>query len=326
MPPLTIAQARLLLSSRSLLRARGFTDRELASQLSAGRMHRVRRGWYVGAEDWNSQWTEGRHLLEVVATHLNSDPPGPLFVGASAAVLHGLPLYAHRPARTHALVEHRGHTSGRTGIHWHDIAFDHADEASVDDIRCSSLPRTVLDLAASLRFEGAVAVADAALRRAAVPDGHVQSAELADRWRDDLGRRADALSTRGIRQARAVIEFADGRAQLPGESVSRVQLHRLGFTQVDLQVPVAGPDGETYWMDFAFPRSRRFGEFDGKGKYLDPVFMGGRTAEEILFAEKRREDAVRGVTGWGVARWGFEHVTTPDALGARLRAFGITPP
>ncbi|MFT4157238.1 MAG: type IV toxin-antitoxin system AbiEi family antitoxin domain-containing protein [Microbacterium sp.] len=326
MPLLDIAQARRLLMSRSELIASGITDRELAARLRAGSIRRVRRGWYVRSEDWNAQWGEGRHLIEVVAAHQNSEPPGPLFVGVSAAVLHGLPIYRHVPIRPHALIEHRGHTSGRVGIHWHDLAFDDADITAIDGIRCSSLTRTVLDVASSLHLEGAVTTTDAALRRCAVIDGRTQDEELAGVWRDDLLRRADAVSTRGIRQARRVIEFADGRAESPGESVSRVQLDRIGFRQFDLQMPVVGPDGRTFWMDFAFRRSRCFGEFDGKSKYTDPEFARGRTSTEVLFDEKDREDSVRGVTGWRVGRWGAEHIKTPDALAARLRAFGITPP
>jgi len=241
-------------------------------------------------------------------------------------VLHGLPLYGHFPTRAHAHIEHRGHTSRRQGIHWHDVDLSPDDEVVVDGIRCASMPRTVPDLSASMRFEGAVAAADAALRRFAVPDGRIHDPEIAEGWRDELRRRASRVSTRGIRQARRVIEFADGRAQLPGESVSRVRLDQLGFTRFDLQTPVTVPDGRTFWMDFAFPRTRCFGEFDGLVKYSAPEYMGDRTAMEVLTDEKSREDAVRGVTGWRIVRWGFEHIKTPDALGARLHAFGITPP
>lgn len=35
-------------------------------------------------------------------------------------------------------------------------------------------------------------------------------------------------------------EFADGRAQLPGESVSRLYLDDLGFARPRLQVPFDG--------------------------------------------------------------------------------------
>jgi len=326
MLPLTVRDARLLLDSRSDLVDRGGSDRELAARLASGEIRRVRRGWYVRTADWEAQWNEGRHLMQVVATHQNSDAPGPLFVGASAAVLHGLPLYAHSPTRAHAVVEHRGHTSRRQDIHWHNVRLAESDEVVVDGIRCTSLSRTVLDLAAGMRFEGAVAVADAALRAFAVPDGRHQDPERAEAWREELRHRASRVSTRGIRQARRVIEFADGRAQLPGESVSRVRLDQLGFTRFELQSPVTAPDGQTLWMDFAFPRARCFGEFDGRTKYSTPEYARGRTPMEVLIDEKSREDAVRGVTGWRIARWGFEHIRTPDALGARLHAFGITPP
>lgn len=326
MRTLTIAAARGLLRSRDELRATGLTDRELSAGVASGELRRVRRGRYVHARDWSDLWGEGRHLLEVAAVQMNSDPPGPLFTGVSAAVLHGLPLYRTAPRLVHAAIEGRRHTRSRMGIHWHDIPVPAHDVTVIGGIRCTSLDRTVLDVAATVHQEAAVAVADAALRRFAVVDGHHQDAELAGIWRGVLSGRAHLVSTRGIRQAREVISFADGRAQLPGESVSRLQLHRLGFRSVRLQEQVIGPDGETYWLDFAFERSRCFGEFDGRGKYTDPSMTGGATIEDIVMAEKRREDAVRGVTGWGLGRWESSHIGTPDALGARLQAFGIRPP
>lgn len=107
--------------------------------------------------------------------------------------------------------------------------------------------------------------------------------------------------------------------------MSRLHLHRLGFTEVDLQSRVTGPHGEEYSLDFAFRGARTFGEFDGRGKYLDPTLRTGMSAEAVVLAEKRREDAIRGVTGWRIVRWGSEDIVTSDALGARLRAFGLRP-
>ncbi len=121
-------------------------------------------------------------------------------------------------------------------------------------------------------------------------------------------------------------DFADGRAQLPGESVSRLQLFRLGYDSPDLQVKVMGAEGDQYYLDFGFRQTRKFGEFDGEGKYLESALRSSDTPSDAVLQEKRREDDVRGVTGWGVARWGSAHIRTPDALGARLRAFGIRPP
>ncbi|TFB98398.1 hypothetical protein E3O59_07340 [Cryobacterium sp. MDB2-33-2] len=46
------------------------------------------------------------------------------------------------------------------------------------------------------------------------------------------------------------------------------------------------------------------GEADGKIKYFDPVMRDGRTPEEVLWDEKRREDGVRRQVH-GFTRWGF---------------------
>lgn len=154
--------------------------------------------------------------------------------------------------------------------------------------------------------------------------GNDRDERIAEEWRARMLESA-ARRSPGIRQARRVIAFADGRAQLPGESVSRVHLDRLGFRHVGLQTHIVGPDGEDYWTDFAFAKARVFGEFDGQGKYRDDDVRRGRSTEEIVLAEKRREDAIRGVTGWRIVRWESRHLSRAEHLGARLAAFGVHP-
>lgn len=320
----TLEEARQLLLSRSDVLARGVTERGLRTMVDGGSIVRVRRGWYVDAAEWEQLWVEGRHLLKVLAVHHESIDGGATFCFASAAVIHGLPLYRTSPAHVHAVLGPTSRSRVRWGVARHDLTLRARDIVEVEGIRCTSLERTVLDLACRLTPEAAIAVADAALRRTAVR-GHEQDDAAAEEWRSELGRRAQGVSNRGIRQAREVIALSDGRAQLPGESVSRLHLHRLGFTEVDLQSRVIGPQGEDYRLDFAFRGARVFGEFDGWGKYLDPTLRSGMSAEAVVLAEKRREDAIRGVTGWRIVRWGSEHIVTSDALGARLRAFGLHP-
>lgn len=63
--------------------------------------------------------------------------------------------------------------------------------------------------------------------------------------------------------------------------------------------------------DFLWPAQRTIGEADGKGKYRTP---------EDLYAEKRREDQLRGL-GFEVVRWGWADVAGPDwALRERVLA------
>ncbi|QNA93347.1 hypothetical protein [Microbacterium sp. Se63.02b] len=108
--------------------------------------------------------------------------------------------------------------------------------------------------------------------------------------------------------------------------MSRLHLHTLGFAAPELQVPIDGPDGSRYLVDFGLADVRSFGEFDGKTKYLDEAMRSGRSLDQVLLAEKQREDWIRGRTQWRFARWGAEHIRTPAALAARLAAFNISPP
>lgn len=303
---------------------RGLTERALHAMVREGTIIRVRRGWYVDAGEWRELWNEGRHLLRVLAVMMSCGDRRPVFCGVSAAVLWSLPLYRLAPKEVHVIMQAAKHGRRRANVVHHNVEV-HADEVvEIDGILLTSLDRTVLDLACSLRPEAALACADAALRMVAV-DGQQQDPELAQSWHERMRARAAVVSVRGIRQARDLLDFADGRAQLPGESVSRLHLRRLGFSDIGLQTRVVGPRGEEYWMDFAFRGARVFGEFDGHGKYLDAQLRGDKTADAVVLEEKAREDAVRGVTGWGVVRWESEHIDTPDALGMRLRAFGLRP-
>jgi hypothetical protein len=318
-----ITQGSLLLHSRDDI-LRSSTERELRAWVATGDLKRVHRGWYVHDADWRDLWNEGRHLLEVLAAARSSTGAGLIFCGASAAVLWGLPLHRLAPKRVHVLITGARH--GRTkGTMMHHSVETRADEiVEIGSIRCTSLDRTVIDIACSSSPEAALSCADAALRREAV-QGQRQNEALANAWHARVGARAATMTVRGVRQARDLLAFADGRAQLPGESISRLHLRSLGFDDIRLQSKVVGVAGEEYWLDFAFPSLRVFGEFDGRAKYVDDRLRGTRTAETVVLDEKRREDNIRGVTGWRVVRWGWEDIASADALGARLAAFGVRP-
>lgn len=313
-----------MLLSRADLDGTGMTERQLQQDLSAGRLIRVHRGSYVSSDHWKALWWEGQHLLKVLAVRAASAGDGPVFTHASAAVVWGLPMFrmGARPVQT--LLETKRHSRTEADIVRRDMRVDPIDIVELDGIRLTSRRRTVFDIARTESFASSLCCADADLRRVAV-DRYRTDADAEAEWREDVMQLA-APGLRGVRQARRIIEFADGRAQLPGESVSRARLRTLGFSRYDLQVPVTGTEGEHYWVDFAFRGSRRFGEFDGEGKYTNPDLRDTPSAHAAVLAEKRREDDIRGVTGWGFARWGYEHIGTAEALGTRLAAFGIHPP
>lgn len=288
-------------------------------------LFRIRRGWYIASEDRQALWPEERHRAHVIAVARDATG-GAVMSHTSAAVLWRLPLYRIDCVRVHMTTEASARISSAPDVKRHvgDLPAD--DVVVVDGIRCTSLSRTVFDLIGALPREAAVALADAAERKMGerLREWDVDSVVS---WRRGLqARLANAAGLRGVRRARWVADFSDGRAQLPGESVSRLQLHRLGFAPPVLQAPVPGPDGTTYHVDFRFVGVDGFGEFDGKDKYLDEAMRSGRTLEQVLFDEKRREDWIRGTTQSRFARWESEHIRTALALGRRLEAFGIVAP
>ena len=321
---LSFSEAWDLVRSREEVLGAGVTERELAGAVAHGRLRRLHRGAYVDAEVWDELWSEGRQLVRVCAVRRASPGGGPVFSHLSAAALWGLPLVGPIRDDVHTAIRSRRHTRTEAGVVRHQMALDQGDIVWRHGLRCTSLTRTVFDLARLLRPEAVVAAGDAALRMVSV-DGHEVDADAVAAWRADIGALC-APGLRGVRRARWIGSFADGRAQLPGESVSRLQLHRLGFRDVALQVLVVGSDGAHYFADFGFPRSQAFGEFDGEDKYRDAELRTTPTPTDAVLAEKRREDEIRGVTGWRVVRWGSRHIRTPQDLGRRLAAFGIRPP
>ncbi|GAA1464864.1 hypothetical protein GCM10017607_02280 [Microbacterium thalassium] len=308
------------------LRAEGRTARQIGAAVAGGRLRRLQRNRYVDGALWADLWPESRHRLEVSAAFAEMDRAVAVAVRDSAAAVWALPLYRHVPDAVHVALPPGARAPSRPGLARHAEELSDDDIAVIGGVRCTSLERTVFDLARTLSFAAAVSAADAALRRVAMTDRRYDT-ERAEAMRARLAERAaGAKGARGIRQAREVIAFADGRAELPGESVTRVRLHELGFRCFELQVPVPGPAGHDYEVDIGIAEARALLEFDGEGKYRDAALRHGKTIEDVILAEKRREDWIRGTRQERFGRVEDPHIADAATLARRLAAFGITPP
>lgn len=309
-----------LISSRRL-RDEGWSSRSIRDSIHAGPLHHVRRGWYIARSCWEQLSPESRHRAEVVAAAFSEAGSDPVFSHVSAAVLWNLPLYRVRPTRVHVMTApNRRHSID--SIFRHEGALPTSDISEIDGIRCTSLARTVFDVARTVGPEAALALTDAALASVGGEPWDFDD-DAADSLLGELAARARRPGARGILQARRIVDIADGRAQLPLESVTRYRLHQLGFARPQLQVPVLRSDGGRFWMDIAVEQSQTFLECDGRTKYLDGTLRGDRSADEVVLEEKDREDWVRGVTGWRIARVRSEQVATADAAASHFRAMGL---
>ncbi|WP_374977003.1 hypothetical protein ACEYYH_04115 [Microbacterium trichothecenolyticum] len=325
-----IAAARALLQPRGRLEATGLSSRRIAAEVAEGRLRHIHRGVYVDGEVWRGLYAEDRHLLRVVAVHDRSRGADVVPALTSAVVLHGLPLYRLEPRLVHLFGSRAdGHVrTGDRNVARHRIAVPEEDQDVVDGIRCTNLARTVADFIRAAPETAGISVADAALRRLAWDDGgHSYDVDAAGAFVAAVGERLDAAgSGRGIRRGRRIISIADGRAQLPGESVSRLHLLALGFATPRLQVPIAAPDAGWYYVDFGLDDVDAWGEFDGIGKYFSPEILGDSDTQAAFLAEKQREDWIRGTTNRRYPRWGTPHIASAAALAERLASFHIAAP
>ncbi|MCC4907872.1 type IV toxin-antitoxin system AbiEi family antitoxin domain-containing protein [Microbacterium sp. cx-59] len=289
--------------------------------LAANELTVVRPGVYLRQNAASAFTAEDRIIVRARAVALVSHRP-PVFSHLTAAALHGLPVYGVRDRNVHTIVPD-SRPRAPQGVVRHRGALDEGDIVERVGLRCTSLVRTVADVARTSERETSVCVADAALRLVAM--SRTYDADRAQELRAAAAGIARG-SAHGIWRAERVLEFADGRAQLPGESISRIRLAQLGFARPDLQVRVAGPHGQYFFVDFGLDDVHALGEFDGLGKYTNPDVRSGRDLERTLLEEKAREDWIRGTTGRPLARWGWDHIGSAQSLGTRLAAFGLVPP
>lgn len=283
-----------------------------------GELVAVTRGVYLDAAVWSTMDRDARYRTRItaIAGHLEHDT---VFSHDSAAALWRLPWVGQWPRKVHITVDAATGGRSNTSVFRHTTGVPGSSEL-IDALRVTTLARTVADVARTSSFGNAVTVADAALRRSsfAVPD--VPTSRLV---RDDLLAELIGIPLhQGVVKARRAIEFADGRADRPGESMSRASIHRAGLTAPCLQEPIRGLSGRVWTVDFWWPEFNVIGEFDGKWKYTDPAFMNGRTSQQVMLDEKAREDDLR-AAGHGFTRWDWAVAISPSAIWTRLIAAGV---
>lgn len=124
-----------------------------------------------------------------------------------------------------------------------------------------------------------------------------------------------------------VLSFANPLSENGGESYARAVMIEEGFQVPTLQVELPDPisPSGTYRVDFLWrlpDGSYVAGEFDGLRKYNDPRYRGGRSANEVLIAERERESHLNAL-GLPVMRFKFADVLDRRRFVRLLEQFGI---
>lgn len=200
------------------------------------------------------------------------------------------------------------------------------DTVQIEGVSATSLARTLVDVASTSSFLVAVTMIDHALRAEAE---RVQNearrglAGLPPLTAADLLDELGVVQPRtGARQAERAIMFANPLAANPGESMSRVRMHELGFEVPELQVCFPNVDGHDYWVDYFWRRIGKIGEFDGKHKYTRGAILGDRDPAAVVVAEKLREDALRRRVN-SFTRWDWDMAISPRRFYEFLMSEGV---
>ncbi|GAB3573840.1 hypothetical protein GCM10027406_02910 [Leifsonia lichenia] len=244
-------------------------------------------------------------------------PTVPVFSHWSAAAVHGLPSLGPPPSTIHILGRPLVADRAWRGIVEHPAR---AEDATIvrRGLAATSVAATVADLAAIGSFLGGVVAADHAVAAGAfgerTPLATPETIERAAARLPDL---------RGRERALDVAAFADGRAESPIESVSRVVMSIVGLPPPELQHRVELPSG-TVRVDFAWPEHGVLGEADGDVKLTDQRMRGARSPMQVLRDQVARERAIERVTGMRVVRWGWGTARRADRLGPLLARAGLT--
>lgn len=305
---MTSGHDRIVLAAE--LRERGFDTAALNQLRRDGALRVVRRGAYVlgrATDGPDRSVAVHRERLAAVRRQYGDDV---VVSHMSAAVLHGLPIWDDQLDRVQLIRNRRGGGRTRSDVIVRGLPLRPGDVVQVDGLATTSIARTVLDLACQQPLRRGVAVGDAAVRAVSLcyPYEDLRP-ELAEQLRAAGGRT-------GIPRARQAIGLLDGRSESVGESASRVVLVQAGVPVPQLQYEVRDATGTLLGRsDFAWPEHRTLGEFDGRVKYSGQL---GEATEDVLFAEKRREDRLR-AAGWELVRWIWSDLQDPTALARSVR-------
>jgi len=288
---------------------------------SAASLSPLRIGALVDTDAWTQAFVEDRQRLRAIAV-ADLARGEIVFARQTAAAFHGIVVPTSDEA-VHTIPRGAHPPKSHGEVIRHDVPLPDVDVDMVDGLHVTSLDRTVFDLIRTARPADGLAAFDSAIRRVAWDQDMRALDPLAAMAFVGLvaTRVRNASGARGIRQAREIIELADGNCASAGESRSRWRMHELRMPRPVLQLPVSTDLGAVY-LDFAWPRLRTFGEFDGDIKFLDPTMALGRTPDEVRRDQSTRRVAVERATGWSGMHWGWADTADAGALWQILVAQG----
>lgn len=285
--------------------AEGHDDGAIQRAIRSKLWVRVRVGAYTFSDLWSAADETRRHRLRSRAV-MRKYGDRVALSHLSAAVEHGLAHYGQDLDVVHVTRLDGGAGRREAGVWHHEGLLVPDDLVEVDGMLMVKPERSALEAALLVPAGPGLVTIDSAMRRlggrAAVDETFAQM-----------------RSWPGIQRLQVVVRLGDGRSESVGESLSRHLMHAHAIPMPELQFEVYDEQGNLIGTtDFAWPRHRLLGEFDGKVKY-GRLLREGEKPEDAVFREKVREDLLRETTRWGMVRFIWRDLFHGAETAARVR-------
>ena len=232
----------------------------------AGRPFRVRDALAVGVPEHRLRASDlarpfhgvrtvelPRELTDRCRAYAARMPDTSFFCGATAALLHGLPVPPRLVVELHVASTNPHRAPRARGVVGHKLRALPGDVITLEGLRVSSAPRAWCELAAVVRIEDLVAAGDRFI------------------WRmDPIGALSELIAAvehhpgrRGKRNLDRALGLLSDRADSPQESRLRVMLIDGGVTGLEVNYPVT-IRGRQFFIDLAIPERKIAIEYLGE--------------------------------------------------------------
>jgi hypothetical protein len=268
------------------------TSSSIDRRVAAGRLHRIHEGAFAVGHSLLSE--NGRRMAAVLACG-----PEAVLSHRSAAALWGIRRDDSRRSFDVTASGRRGRSPAGIDAH-RDGSLSVRDRALVDGIPCTSLARTLLDLA------GVISLKELkyAIRRA-------EELKIFDlvALEEVIARSKGRRGLTRLKRALAEFDERDGRTRRQLERLFLELCRRADLPTPEVNAPLA-PSGVPIEADFLWREARLVVETDGRATH------GTRRA----FEEDRRRDQRLKLAGFDVIRCTWRQATEePESLVHRIR-------
>lgn len=291
--------------TRSHARNAGYDDRAITREVKARRWYRVRRGYYTFPDLWQAATGVERHLVRCRCV-LDSLGENVALSHASGCVALDVDLWGIDLTRVHVTRLDGGAGRIEGDVVHHEGFVSDGEVLEVNGLRVLPAQRCVLEAGSLASAEAALVLLNSALHRRLCSI-------------DDIGDQFDLMAHwPRMRHLHVPVRMCTDKAESVGESRGLWLFFKQHLPAPILQLEVYDGRRLLGRTDWAWPKLRGLGEFDGKVKY-GRLLAPGQEPGEVVFEEKRREDLLREATGAWMIRIIWADLSQPERTAQRLR-------